>query len=92
VEVPTSFETVGHIAHLNLREELLPFKHIIGQVWNQQQPLRFCRRGSWDYVALKRQCRPNLTPFLFFLLQVILDKNPRLQTVVNKVGRLAGRL
>lgn len=31
-EVPTSFESIGHIAHLNLREELLPYKHVIGQV------------------------------------------------------------
>ena len=31
-EVPTSFESVGHIAHLNLKDELLPYKHIIGQV------------------------------------------------------------
>jgi tRNA (guanine37-N1)-methyltransferase len=32
VEVPTSFETIGHIAHLNLRAEHEPYKHIIGQV------------------------------------------------------------
>lgn len=31
-EVPSSFETVGHIAHLNLRDELLPFKRVIGRV------------------------------------------------------------
>ena len=30
--MPTSFESVGHIAHLNLKDELLPYKHIIGQV------------------------------------------------------------
>ena len=32
LEAPTSFETVGHIAHLNLRDELLPFKALIGRV------------------------------------------------------------
>jgi tRNA (guanine37-N1)-methyltransferase len=30
--VPTAYESVGHIAHLNLREEHLPFRHIIAQV------------------------------------------------------------
>ena len=29
-EVPSAFETVGHIAHLNLRDEQLPFKEVIG--------------------------------------------------------------
>lgn len=47
VEVPSSFETVGHIAHLNIREDLEPYKHVIGQV--------------------------------------IIDKNPHITTVVNKV-------
>lgn len=30
--VPSSFEIVGHIAHLNLREEYLPYKRLIAQV------------------------------------------------------------
>ena len=50
-EVPSSFETAGHVAHLNLREEVLPWKRTIGQV--------------------------------------ILDKNPRLKTVVNKTASIA---
>ncbi|KAJ9506528.1 hypothetical protein QJQ45_005025 [Haematococcus lacustris] len=32
VDAPASFETVGHIIHLNLREEQLPYRYLIGQV------------------------------------------------------------
>jgi tRNA G37 N-methylase Trm5 len=32
VDAPSSFETVGHVVHLNLRDEQLPYKHVIGQV------------------------------------------------------------
>ncbi|KAH9289627.1 hypothetical protein KI387_033744, partial [Taxus chinensis] len=52
MEVPSSFETIGHIAHLNICENLLPYKHDIAKV--------------------------------------IFDKNqPRIKTVVNKVGTIS---
>lgn len=49
-EVPSSFETIGHIAHLNLRSEFLPYKELIAKV--------------------------------------ILEKNPRIRTVVNKLDSI----
>ncbi|KAJ3044618.1 tRNA(m(1)G37)methyltransferase [Rhizophlyctis rosea] len=32
IDVPSAFETVGHIAHLNLRDQYIPYKKIIGEV------------------------------------------------------------
>lgn len=32
LQAPSSFETIGHVVHLNLRSEYTPWKYIIGQV------------------------------------------------------------
>lgn len=32
IDIPSSFETIGHIAHLNLREEQFPYKKAIAEV------------------------------------------------------------
>ncbi|KAN0100387.1 Met-10+ like domain containing protein [Tylopilus felleus] len=47
---PTGFSITGHIAHMNLNDEYLPYKHLIGQI--------------------------------------ILDKNPGIKTVVNKLDNI----
>jgi len=46
-EVPSGFTAVGHVAHLNLRDQYLQYKHVIAEV--------------------------------------LLDKNPTIRTVINKI-------
>lgn len=46
-EIPSGFSQVGHVAHLNLREAYVPYKHLIAEI--------------------------------------ILDKNPTVKTVINKI-------
>ncbi|KAF4122629.1 tRNA (guanine37-N1)-methyltransferase [Geosmithia morbida] len=37
-EVPSGFNSAGHVAHLNLREQYLPYKHVIAQVLLDKNP------------------------------------------------------
>lgn len=37
-DVTSAFSRIGHIAHLNLREHQLPFRHLIGQVMIDKNP------------------------------------------------------
>lgn len=47
IDVPSGFSLVGHVAHMNLRDEYLPYKHLIAKI--------------------------------------LLDKNPGVRTVINKI-------
>ncbi|KAL8826697.1 MAG: hypothetical protein Q9191_003644 [Dirinaria sp. TL-2023a] len=37
-DLPTGFSVVGHVAHLNLRDEYLPYKHLIAEVLRDKNP------------------------------------------------------
>ncbi|PGH13077.1 hypothetical protein AJ79_03914 [Helicocarpus griseus UAMH5409] len=37
-ELPVGFTQVGHVAHFNLRDEALPYKHLIGEVIKDKHP------------------------------------------------------
>ncbi|CAD6574698.1 MAG: tRNA(m(1)G37)methyltransferase [Alectoria sarmentosa] len=49
-EFPTGFSIVGHVAHLNLRDQYLPYRHLIATI--------------------------------------LLDKNPTIRTVINKIDEV----
>ena len=36
--VPTAFETVGHVAHLNLKQDHLPYRRMIGEILHETLP------------------------------------------------------
>ena len=38
IVIPTSFESIGHIAHLNLLEDQLPYKRVIGEALMLKNP------------------------------------------------------
>ena len=35
-EIPSAFEAVGHLAHVNLRKELLPYKYLVGKYYSKK--------------------------------------------------------
>ncbi|KAG0250007.1 tRNA(m(1)G37)methyltransferase [Mortierella polycephala] len=61
-EAPSSFTTVGHIAHMNLKDEYLPFKHLIGQVILDKNPNLRTVVNKTDSID---------TTFRFFKMEVL---------------------
>ncbi|CAG9939262.1 unnamed protein product [Clonostachys rosea f. rosea IK726] len=45
-EIPSGFNTAGHVAHLNLREQYLPYKEVIGQIIIDKNPANLQLRGA----------------------------------------------
>ena len=85
VEVPVSFEAVGHVAHFNLRKEQLPYKHLIGQVC-AKFPVKL--QVGVETVARGACCEdPSLHCSALCVQQVHLEKsNRQITTVLNKTG------
>uniref|UniRef100_A0ACB8G693 tRNA (Guanine(37)-N1)-methyltransferase n=2 Tax=Sphaerodactylus townsendi TaxID=933632 RepID=A0ACB8G693_9SAUR len=49
-EVTTAFSRIGHIAHLNLRDHQLPYKHLIGQVIIDKNPGLTCAVNKTNII------------------------------------------
>jgi tRNA (guanine37-N1)-methyltransferase len=89
--IPSAFESVGHIAHLNLRNEHLPFRHVIAQVstlnLNASEIYNIAVLLFLDYLCLQIPCGCTFSFLIHFVnfVQIVLEKNkPRIRTVVNK--------
>ncbi|EDO36767.1 predicted protein, partial [Nematostella vectensis] len=76
-DVPSGFETIGHIAHVNLRDNQLKFKNIIGQV--------IMDKNSPQIKTVVNKTNTIDDTFRFFKMEVIAGEN-NLQTSIIQNG------
>jgi len=76
-EIPSSFETIGHIAHVNLRDSQLDYKHLIGQV--------LLDKNSPQIKTVVNKTNTIHDVFRFFKMEVIAGEN-NFQTSVKQDG------
>ena len=93
VEVPTSFETIGHVLHLNLKEQVPPpaaaplFQQVFHFVTFEAQHAPY-ERVIADVLLDKVQslCRCRCPSFSCTAAQV-----PNARTIVSKVGTIQNK-
>ncbi|KAG8421706.1 tRNA(m(1)G37)methyltransferase [Metarhizium acridum] len=56
-EIPASFNTAGHVAHLNLRDRYQPYKYVIGQVILDKNPVIRTVINKTDDVGTQNEFR-----------------------------------
>ncbi|XP_073122801.1 tRNA (guanine(37)-N(1))-methyltransferase 2 isoform X4 [Henckelia pumila] len=81
VEVPSSFETIGHIAHLNITDELLQYKDVIAKVLYDTGDIicdMFAGIGPFTIPAAQKGCyvyANDLNPDSIHYLKINAEKN-----------------
>jgi tRNA (guanine37-N1)-methyltransferase len=79
VEVPSSFESVGHLAHFNLRTSQVPYRFLIGQV--------FLDKSNAQITTIVNKSGSIETEFRTFPMEVIAGKPTTTVSVAESGAR-----